>query len=325
MVFNNIQDSGVQDSSTAYLRAHLETMLGDYALVNDGTPVNLCGQQQEDQGNGDDGIYANDDAVYSNTNDDGYNVEEAYYQVDDAYLTQNQVNDAEKCPQDGVYAFDTEFNIPKLGRMWRATGFQANANVKLAAGGNVIGSCSLVFQTRAFGLSSKKFFTILGSILSVTLFVGIFFALRRVNGRYKASDDARAFHEMGKDFCQAAAETATKSCTHPSNDKEKKKDLEITFESDSTPSFSEHQDSIDTSFGTPPNRRARSTPGVRPSPLRVREFMNARFHPPLTVTLERGVDSAFAFQADPPSPIKKADDDVESTMAQYYSPPRHLV
>jgi hypothetical protein len=315
-------------------------MLDDYALVNDGTPLDLCGQEHEEE-NVEDTSYADDDAVYStahdnyvanNKNDDDatddgytYNVEEAYFKVDDAYFNTYQViNDAEECPQDGVYAFETEFKIPGLGRMWRATGWKANGIVMLAAGGNVLGSCSLAFETKAFGMSSKKFFTIFGSVVSVALFFGIFVALRRGVG-FKASDDAKDFYEIGDDVIRAAADAAASRCAHPSELKEKDKDLECTFESDSTPSYLEKQeDSIDTSFGT--HNHVRMTPGIRPAPIRVRELMNARFHPPLAPTISECLDHAFHFQEGPPSPIKKHNEDVDSTpldsSAFYFTPPR---
>lgn len=358
VVFANIEDSGV-DGSTAYLRAHIETMLNDYALVNDGTPIDLCGNEENEEDNTDDYSYATDDAVYNTAydnyvnayganDDDGtddvytYNVEEAYFHVDDAYFNTNEVNDADECPQDGVYKFETEFIIPSLGRMWRATGWKANADVKLAAGGSVIGSCALVFETKAFGMSARRFFTIFASVMSVTLFVGIFLAIRRGNG-YGVKDDAKDFHQMGDDLCEAAADVATTPC------KGGVEDLETTFGSDSTPSLCENEESIGTSFGTsfgtPENTRT-TKGGTRPSPITVRDLMNARqcrLSPPSPPSPEVGVEDAFQyqFQDNPPSPIKQ--DDAESLQSgpppdppscyptpprddsYRYSPPRRMV
>jgi hypothetical protein len=75
---------------------------------------------------------------------------------------------------------------------------------------------------------------------------------------------------VGDDLCEVAADAATTPCAHPSN--EKNKDLECTFESNSTQSITEQQDSIGTSFGTLPSHQARITPGTRPSPIRVRHL-----------------------------------------------------
>jgi len=302
--------------------------MSDYALVNDGTPINLCNDGEEEVKQDDDYtyVYGDDDATYItaydnyiatySSNDDAsqqqvvnaYNVDDAYFNVDDAYFNTYQVNDSEECPQNGVYGFEIEFTVPQFGRMWRSTGWKAYGSVQLAAHGEMLGSCALVFETKAFGLSSKKFFTIFVTVMGVAVFVGVFLAIRR-GGGYGASDDAKDFHYMTDEVIH----TVTSPCTHPKKDKKDEDDLERTFESNSTPSRGEKEDSLettfaDTTFDTRVTPGTPVTPGARPT--MVRGLIRAHSTPssPFPTSPDGGMDSFHRrFNFYPPSPIRSED------------------
>lgn len=343
VVFNNIEDAGVKDS-TAYLRAHVETVISDYALVYDGYPVDLCeaegGKESADEQNDDDYVYYNN---YYTTNDDNttddddgtndytYNVDDAYFHVDDHYFETYQVSDAEECPKNGVYQFQYEFDVPSLGRMWRATGFKAYGDVKLASEDELLGSCQLNFETKAFGLSSKTFFAFVVTIMGVALFVGVLLAIRH-GGGFLESDVSNYFRWLGSDvvdWCSSCLNGMVGWCISCFRQKKKKskknkKDLDSTFESDSTPSYSEKADtSLDTSLETATTSNA--------GPIRVRDFLP----PPPSPTKRRkeNRDIEFAFQyglhgENPPSPIRSSEDPPGSFLTSarddsvQYSPPR---
>lgn len=339
VVFVNIEDAGV-DGSTAYLRAHIETLMAEYNLVNDGTPIDLCIDHDSEDENNDDYTYTySDDDAYNDDNDDytvnAYNVDDAYFHVDDAYFQTYQVNDAEKCPQNGVYEFEYEYDIPCLGHMWRSTGWKAYGSVNLAAGGKLIGSCELSFETKAFGISSKAFFAFFMTVMGLALFVGVFLAIRRGSG-WKASDDARDFHWMGGEMINSCVSRCRNLFNINKKEEKKQEDLESTFDTESTPSYSEKNESLDTTFDT--NNKTTTQQTARPSPIRIGEVINscpAVTHSSPLLTKQKVNDDIDSFQyqfhEDPPSPIRN-DEQSTDHPSEYvtlpsdnyvsYSPPR---
>jgi hypothetical protein len=220
--------------------------------------------------------------------------------------------------------------------MWKSTGWKAYGSVNLSSGGNLIGSCELSFETKAFGVSSKAFFAFFMTVMGLALFFGVFLAIRRGSG-WNASDDARDFCWMGGEIINSCVFRCSNLFNINKNEKKKQEDLESTFDTDSTPSYSDKNESLDTTFDTNNNKTTQQT--ARPSPIRIGDVISscpdAHTPPSPLPTKQKGDGGGDSFQyqfhEDPPSPIHSSEQSTDppseyialpSDKCVSYSPPR---